>query len=169
MRRETDTAPSELTRSLEAARPPEPSHDYWVARGRRNVLARARALVRDAARSVQVDSDELEALADELAAARGRDCRVIVRGDAAPGGAGLLRLPVDDIAGLVGTLAPEDYCQAVVSSNPALVGVLRDTRPRPAAPGAPAPTWAGRDPLAWVRWEDQKRLRLLQPDGGTAA
>jgi sugar-specific transcriptional regulator TrmB len=160
----------------------EPADQFWVIRGRANILARARALIGEARASVSLGSSEAVPDLDEsLGQARSRGCPTsaasvdaLERSSAA---SDLIVLLTDDSQALVGTLAPAAECQAVVSGNPALVTAVRLAL----APGQGAPIFApsisgsapeAGDPrrAAWIDWEarKQERLRRLARAGDVA-
>jgi len=131
----------------------EPTEQFWVVRGRVNVLNRARALIDGARESVALGQREVvPELSEALGRARARGCRVTVQtwaasvSERAPGE--LVALLVDDVDALAGTLMPASQCQAVVSGNPGLASSLRialggrEAERTLAAVGAPAPAAA---------------------------
>src|SRR5690349_8582771 len=72
--------PTALEVALADVRPADPADDFWVLRGRSNVLRGARALVDEAIQEVVIGRSALDAeLGDALDAARQRGCRVTVR------------------------------------------------------------------------------------------
>lgn len=136
--------------------------EFWVVRGRAHILRRMQAMCAGAARSVAIAAphDALEAIRGPLADARARGCRIGDFPDITDSTSVVLLL-VDGQDALLGALAPEATCQVVVSAHPALVSVLtrlaiwpETAVSVPAAPGAD-----------WLRWEDEKRRRLLRLPG----
>jgi len=163
-----------LASALAGVRRADPADDFWVVRGRSNVLARARALIDEAQHDVLIgrfgDEDPLTEACD---GARTRGCRVTVRrlGDSASPEP--IVLLTDDRESLIGTLSPAAHCQAVTSANPALAltarGALgyRDAA-RPAVPvQIPEPALAGADRgTDWLDWETRKQQRLWRSQQG---
>jgi sugar-specific transcriptional regulator TrmB len=160
----------------------DPADDFWVVRGRQNVLAQASTLVADTDQAVTIGlSDPDAALSMALDGASARGCQVAVRrvddrlddrdhGRMSPD---LIVLLADDSRALVGTLTPAAHCQAVVSANPALVATVRAAlgergrRPLAAPARSPepvgAPTSRGTD---WLEWEARKHRRLWRSEQG---
>ena len=172
-----------LASVLSEQRSADPAEQFWVVRGRANVLARARALIDEAAASVALGrpqaSDENEALADALDRARARGCRITVQALDPPVTDGadreLLVLLADDRQALAGTLVPPNHCQAVVGGNPGLLAAVqsailgRQSERELAAVGpSSAPITRDADyprPAAWIDWEARKHDRLRRLTG----
>jgi len=149
----------------------DPADDFWVVRGRENVLARARALLDEAHHEVSIGlSGADDALLQAVDRARARGCRVALRHLDEPE---LIALLADDRVALVGTLAPAAHCQAVTSANPALaisvlgaLGGLRAASPlAPIQASAPAGLGAERG-TDWLDWEARKQQRLWRSQTG---
>jgi len=162
-----DTALADLQRA-------DPAAEFWVVRGRAQVLARAEALL-DEARSQVVlgQSGPDGVLGAALDRASGRGCQITTRSldgaDRRAVSTEMLALLVDDREALVGTLTPADHAQAVTSANPALLAALRGLaalvqahQPREAAP---LPADSPRQ-LDWLAWEDRKQRRLWPAASG---
>ena len=182
LRAEQSSILSALADALADAAPADPSEEFWVVRGRANVLSRACASI-DAARdeigvalSLAGGAGGAPDLSEALDRARARGCRVVQRpATATTGGRELIGLLVDGRQGLVGTLTPAAASQAVVSANPALALVLASLlseRPGLSTAGerVASASWtteaeraASRDDgesLDWLVWEDRKHQRL---------
>jgi hypothetical protein len=160
----------------------EPADQFWVIRGRANILSRARALIDEARAGVSLGtSHPLPDLDESIAEARARACPVVMAGvdalERSSAASDLIVLLTDDSRALVGTLAPAADCQAVVSGNPALVAAVRLALA--GRQGAPifVPTTAADATLAddpreaaWIDWEarKQERLRRLARAGDVA-
>ncbi|HEY8743061.1 MAG TPA: helix-turn-helix domain-containing protein [Chloroflexota bacterium] len=146
---------------------PAPDHgdEFWVLRGRAAILARAAALVAGAQDVVRLSlaHGAADELAGALAQAQARGCHVLRSPTLRlPDGIALL---VGDQQALLGTLSPAAACQAVVSSNAALVAVLATALER-SAPAMVQPTAAGSPrwsppPLDWMAWEERKQRQVL--------
>jgi sugar-specific transcriptional regulator TrmB len=175
-----------LTVALTEIARADPADDFWVVRGRQNVVAQACTVVADANRTVTIGlSDPDTELSAALDSASARGCQVTIgrvddrRADldderASPD---LVVLLVDDSRALVGTLTPAAHCQAVTSANPALVATVRAALGERAAgalaapPRSPEPVGArtgqGTD---WLDWEARKHQRLWRSrQGGQVA
>jgi sugar-specific transcriptional regulator TrmB len=163
---------SALAAALADQRGADPADQFWVIRGRANILTRAAALLDEASQSVAIGQGAgSDALAEAIGRARARGCRVTVQAWDHAGSessdSALIALVVDDRAALVGTLAPAAHCQAVVSGNPALLTTLRlalgghlaDRVPASVTPSAPQPAADPRE-AAWMDWEARKQDRL---------
>lgn len=156
-----------LAETLATAQQPTNSGEFWVVRGRRHILARARTLCAEARRTIHLALPEkLHAeMADSLAQARQQGCHVSLSlTDATDGdGAETLRLLVDERAALLGTLTPEEGCQAVFSSNPALLATLSAAFVHTQAPSTVQTSEQPASPAAqsdWLEWETRKQERL---------
>jgi sugar-specific transcriptional regulator TrmB len=181
-RSDQETVLTALATALADQQRAEPTEQFWVVRGRVNVLNRARALIDGAQVSVALGQGEaVPELAEALVRARARGCQVSVQtwtapvAERAPGE--LIALLVDDVDALAGTLTPASQCQAVVSGNPGLASALRialggrEAERSLTSVGAPAPTAAADRPeAAWLDWEARKqdRLRRLAHGGRVA-
>ena len=163
-----------LASALSGVRRADPADDFWVVRGRANVLARARALLDEARHDVAVGlSGADDALLAAIDGARARGCRVTLRHLDQPD---LIALLSDDRESLVGTLATDARCQAVTSANPALAlairGALRGLSAappvRPVQVSEPTGTvGAGAERgTDWLDWEARKQQRLWRSQQG---
>lgn len=149
--------------------------EFWVLRGRQHILSRVEAMIAAAQQTIDLhQSPDADADANAaLARARSHGCR-IVRPSAAMHTATILLL-VDGREALVGSLTPPDRCQAVVTTNAALVTAVggyfaHQTPARESALAASITDTDRRDPLDWVAWEERKQRRLQQQsDDGRVA
>ena len=150
-----------LDGALAALTPPDAAEDFWVLRGRKNVLTRTRELIEGAEETValQLPADVEDDAEEVLHEARSRGCRTELRRAEAP--SGLLIALVDRREALVGTTAPPEHCQAVVSANPALVAVV-ERYFGPAQPLEWQTAPALEEPLQhdWLDWDLRKHRRL---------
>jgi sugar-specific transcriptional regulator TrmB len=149
---------------------------FWVVRGQEQVLAHMRSYIARAERTlaVLVAGKHAPALAEALAGARGRGCRVVqVPGDPRAEAAALALLVADEREGLVGTLDPGQRAQAVASANPGFLAVLaRYITPQPAVNrerAAAAEPARATPPLDWLDWEQRKQRQLLGARPGSPA
>ncbi len=173
----------ELTESLATILRSHNEGEFWVLRGQQHILARARAMVTGALRTISLSLPPLynAELADVLASARERDCHISRTSISAEGhhNADIILLLVDDREALAGTLTPAGHCQAVVSANPALVAALagyfaQQPQIENLANLAPLTSTVGvstrqndqQSQLDWVAWEDRKQRRLWSLDSG---
>jgi sugar-specific transcriptional regulator TrmB len=159
-----------LTVAFAALAPNPQGDDFWVVRGRGAILAHASALIAAARQRVDISAAHDGGLAGALEGARRRGCRVTEqRADDAR-----LLLLIDDQRAFAGTLAPVDTCQAVTSTNLALVAAVSASFRTPAlaltpAVAPPAGATGSSTPLDWLDWETRKQRRLLGPPGNEAA
>lgn len=141
--------------------------EFWVIRGRQHILARARAMLADAQQEIGLylppgyDAE----LAESLALARGKGCRILRAPASGQGYADVVLLLVDDREALAGTLTPVERCQAVVSTNRALVTVLASYFAQQSPEEIPTAlsstvTTSQDDRLDWIAWEERKQRRL---------
>ena len=163
-----------LASALATLARPDSSGDFWVLRGREPILSRVRAMIADAHRTVDLslatgDEDEVR---EVLALSRVRGCQIFQPPSTTENnpGHGVILL-VDDREGLVGTLAPVNRCQAVVSANQALVSTLGEYFAGQAHQEVAAPvglTAAGQpdSQLNWLAWEERKQRRLWSLNSG---
>jgi sugar-specific transcriptional regulator TrmB len=171
-----------LTTALASVKRADPADDFWVVRGRANVLARARALIGEAQHEVLIGlSGADDALLAAIDAARARGCRVTLRHlddprhdlsgvSAAPE---LIAMLADDRVSLVGTLTPEAHCQAVTTASPALALAVRGSLGQREAVRAVEPASVDDAAVAvgdrgtdWLDWEARKQQRLWRSRQG---
>lgn len=163
-----------LSTELDGVQRPNLADDFWVLRGRTNVLARAGAAIDEAQREVVIGrlADDT-GLVNALDRARSRGCRVVEHHlSEAVSRPDTVILLVDGREALAGTLSPAAHSQAVVTANPALALAIRG-----ACAGEPAasmrlaePAATGGDRLDWLAWEARKQQRLQRSaDGGRVA
>lgn len=182
-RAERESVLSALEVALAEVQRADPADDFWVARGRANVLARTRAAIDEAHEEVAVGwLGSVDELSDALDAARARGCRVVARVLEPPASRASTSEPlavlVDGREAVTGTLTPAAHCQAVVSANPGLLAVMRVALARQETPrelataavGGPADSGDARQ-ADWLAWENRKheRLRRLAGSGGRVA
>lgn len=152
-----------LSASLAALTQADKASEFWVVRGRQHVVAQARAMIAQAQTSLDLvlpgDCD----MAEDLAQAAARGCHIF-RTAAAGSDDSVLLLIKDGRKGFVGTVTPPDACQAVLSSNAALLETLRGyflhhRAPAEAVPVEEAEPFPSRDD-DWQDWEARKQRHL---------
>ena len=147
---------------------PDSASEFWVVRGRQPILNRMRTMIVSAQRTVDLSlspEDEAE-VREVLALSRARGCHIFqppptIRNNPASG----VILLIDSREVLVGTLAPVNHCQAVVSANQALVAALREYFAGRSQVDVRTPvtsTVADQQDsqLDWLAWEERKQRRL---------
>ena len=175
-RADQDSVLTALDSALSAVQRADPADDFWVVRGRANIVARARALISEAEHDVLIGvSGDDDVLAETIVLARARGCRVTSRRLDDPGHRSaesteaheVIALLADDREALVGTLTPATHCQAVVSANPALALAVRGALGSLRAANAVAPLQVSETPAPaaergtdWLDWETRKQQRL---------
>lgn len=173
-RSEQDVVLGALASALTGIQRADPADDFWVLRGRANILTRARALIDEAEREVLLGStgaDDSIRLAIEGARARG--CTVSTRHLGDLGSPELIALLADGRVSLIGTLSPDGHCQAVTSANPALAlavrgalslrEIVQSTAPVRLSETAATSADRGTD---WLAWETRKQQRLWRMQQG---
>jgi sugar-specific transcriptional regulator TrmB len=146
--------------------------EFWVLRGRAAILGRAAALVAEAQHVVRLSlmPGADDTLVCALTQAQARGCHVL-RSASFRLSDGIALL-VDDQQALLGTLSPVAGCQAVVSSNAALVAALAIALGR--STPTTLQTMAAMSPLQsparldWMAWEERKQRQIL-PRGDRVA
>ena len=163
-----------LASALATMAQPDRVGEFWVLRGREPILNRVRTMIAGAQRAVDLslateDEDEVR---EVLALSRARGCRIFQQPSTTENNPGLgVILLVDGREGLVGTLAPANRCQAVVSANQALVSTLgeyfaRQVHREFAAPVALTAVDQQESQLNWLAWEERKQRRLWSLNTG---
>ncbi len=161
-----ETTLNTLAASLAALAHADRASDFWVVRGRQNILTQVRGIIARARTTIELvlpnDCDVVE----HLAQARQRGCHIfhppmIGQSDH---DADVVLLVRDGHEALVGIASPPDSCQAVTSSNAALLDVLKGyflyrQSLALAVPEAPVKTAQFHDD-GWVEWEARKQRHL---------
>lgn len=157
----------QLAAGLSTLPHPDVSGEFWVLRGRQNILARAHAMIASTRQmlAISIAPEDETALVDALSLSREKGCSVFQPSGQA---SSLLLLLVDQREALIGMLAPDASCQAIVSANEALLASLRGffahqqfswAAPTPAPARTPEPLASEAD-SDWLDWEDRKQRRL---------
>lgn len=137
--------------------------DFWIVRGRDGIVRHVTDLI-DAATNTVAVAGTTEDFDRALAATERRGCQLSHLFTALPDSGFALLL--DDSRCVIGTRTPAASCQAVISTNPALLAIVRALTPA-AQPqvGQVPPTQAAppgeRRALDWLEWETRKQRRLL--------
>ncbi|MEO7908014.1 MAG: helix-turn-helix domain-containing protein [Roseiflexaceae bacterium] len=163
----TTTTLDALARALAEAGPSAIPEGFWVVRGQQHILAYVNTCIARAQHTLalRIAPVQREFVAEALAQARARGCRTTpIHTNPRDEDAAALLLVIDDREAMVGTLAPADRAQAVVSANRAFVAALAFEPRRLADPtqvAEPAATNREPQPLSWLDWEQHKQRRLL--------
>lgn len=153
-----------LVETLTAAQQPTTSGEFWVVRGHQHILARAQALCATATQTIflELPEQQLAAISGCLTEARQRGISLNLMHTT---GVNTIKLLVDNREALLGTLAPEDNCQTVLSTNPALVAALiASFAPAQSAPTGQVTEQTNPDTTSpnWLEWENRKQQRLYK-------
>ena len=140
--------------------------DFWIVRGRDPIVRRVVDLIGAATATIGF-AGSVESFDATLAAAERRGCRVSHQPTPFPDSSFALLL--DDNQCVVGTLTPAASCQAVTSTNPALLATLQaltsaaQPQPSQTPPTQSTPPTLQHDTRAldWLDWETRKQRRLL--------
>ncbi|GCE21424.1 TrmB family transcriptional regulator [Dictyobacter kobayashii] len=158
-----------LTTALAALARADSRGEFWVVRGQQHILAQAETLISQAQTSLDLIIPMHHELAATLDQARARGCRIFhapidIQDD------NVVLLIRDEREALVGTLIPHESCQAVLSSNQALLETLRGYFLYRQSPGwQPAEVAAAstrQQDVAWMDWEARKQRQLRGISGG---
>src|SRR5258708_36815077 len=111
-----------LAETLTAAQQAGNAGEFWVVRGRQHILARVKTLCTTATQTVQLALPKacLDELTDSLAQARQRGGTISLNTEQTSGATNVSLL-IDGRAGLLGAIAPEAGCRAVLSTNPSVL------------------------------------------------
>ncbi|GCE07210.1 TrmB family transcriptional regulator [Dictyobacter aurantiacus] len=135
--------------------------EFWVVRGQRHILARAVELVSQARTSLDLIIPAHPELVRAIEQARARGCHVF-HAPTDEQDENVVLLLRDGREALVGTLIPAESCQAVLSSNQALLETLHGYfhyRRSPDWLPSEAPATQQQD-VAWLDWEARKQRQL---------
>ncbi len=151
-----------LTTALTALPGAQQGDDFWIVRGRDAIVRHVANLIGATTAEIMA-AGSTESFDAALAAAHQRGCQISRPPTALPD-AGFALLLGDNHC-VVGTLTPAASCQAVTSTNPALLATLRALTPAAQrGQGQIVPTQstpnAARS-LDWLDWETKKQRRLL--------
>ncbi len=158
-----------LTTSLASLARADKMGEFWVMRGQQNILAQGRALIEKAQESLDIVLPADCDVAESLMQAKARGCRIFrTITDDRDGSILLVR---DGREALAGTLTPPDSCQAVVSSNAALLDALSGYfryRRLPAGRAVSEISAKASQPrdVDWMDWEARKQRHLRSTNGG---
>jgi predicted transcriptional regulator len=156
---------SALSTSLAVVPTRAPAGEFWVLRNRQNILAQAQSMIASAQSSLSIALPVAAepSLLDMLALSQQRGCQVFritpsLAGSLDPATLLLLR---DDSQALVGALAPDDTCQALLSSHRALIAAAHGYFASLQTPKQSAQLPAQQQETAWLDWETRKQRRLF--------
>ena len=142
--------------------------EFWVVRGQQNILAQIRSMIASAQETLEIKLPAQFDVAEQLVQARARGCR-IYRAVTQQDDDSVLLLR-DGREALVGALTPPESCQAVTSSNAALLNALYGYFSYQRSPGRTLPEVPARSPqprnVDWMDWEARKQRHLRSASNG---
>jgi predicted transcriptional regulator len=169
-----ETTLNTLATSLASLAHVDKAGEFWIVRGQHNILTQMRAMIAKAQATLDLILPPDYNVSDSLAQANVRGCRIFHASTVGQDvrHAGTVLLVCDDREALVGALAPPDSCQAVISSNIALLDALHGYflhRQAPGVPGSSAESSRPHD-VDWMDWEirKQRHLRSLSMENRVA-
>ena len=163
-----------LTEALTSLPHADTPGEFWVIRGRQHILERTQAMIAGAQNTlelhlpVQQDADIVHL---QTVVQGQHQRRVQTRLSLSDTWGSPILLLIDGREALAGTLTPLEQCQAVISTNSALVALLNRyfsdalVTERPALT-PPVKTARPEERLGWITWEDRKQRRLWEANTG---
>ena len=143
--------------------------EFWVVRGQQNILVQARTMIANARETLDLKLPAHFDAAEHLLQAKARGCRVF-RAMTEEQDSDISLLVRDGREALVGTLSALDSCQAVVSSNAALLDALHGYFLYRQSPGRAVSGDAARSSQShnvdWIDWEARKQRHLRSGSNG---
>jgi predicted transcriptional regulator len=160
-----------LASSLETLAQPDVSGEIWVVRGHDNILAHAKDLLTSCTATLDISAPPAyeNALSSFLIAIHKQGCTLFRAENVSREGmsATSLLLLADNRKALIGTLSPTGSCQAIVSSQNALLEVLRGyfayARQQALVTSVPVESLASSSTAEsgdWLTWEQRKHRHL---------
>jgi HTH-type transcriptional regulator, sugar sensing transcriptional regulator len=162
-----------LTEALTSLPHADTAGEFWVIRGRQPILERTQAMIVGAHNTLdlhlpgQHDAD----IAHLQTVVHGQQRPVQTRLSLSDTREAPILLLIDGREALAGTLTPSEQCQAIVSTNAALVALLNRYFSDAPVTEKPALTPAGKtaqpeEHLDWIAWEERKHRRLWHVNTG---
>ncbi|HTK07933.1 MAG TPA: helix-turn-helix domain-containing protein [Ktedonobacteraceae bacterium] len=168
-----ETTLNTLATSLASLAQADTMGEFWIVRGQQNILAQMKTMLTGVQTSLDLVLPAQCDIAEQLAEARARGVRIFHASTETRDNRVLLLLR-DGREALVGTLAPADSCQAVLSSNLALLDALHGYFLQQQSTQRAIPEIASGFPgihdVDWLDWEarKQRHLRLVSSGNRTA-
>lgn len=143
--------------------------EFWVVRGQQNILAQARSMIASTQETLDLKLPAQFDVAEQLMSAQARGCRIF-RAMTREQDGDMVLLVRDGREALLGTLTPPESCQAVTSSNAALLDTLHDYFSSQRSPGRVLSEVPARSPQShdvdWMDWEARKQRHLRSASNG---
>ena len=164
-----ETTLTTLIASLALLEPVERLGEFWVVRGQQNILAQARSMITSARETLDLKLPAHADVADHLRQAKARGCRIFQPMPQEQDG-DITLLVCDGSFAMMGTFTPPDSCQAVVSSNAALLDALHGYFGSRGSSGkvlteVPARSSQPHE-VDWIDWEARKQRHLRSVSNG---
>ena len=164
-----ETTLTTLATSLASLTRVDRTGEFWVVRGRQNILEQVGSLIASAQETLDLKLPSYVDVAGQLARAQARGCHIF-RVMTQEQDSDIVLLVRDRRAALVGTLTPPDSCQAVTSANAALLDALHGYFSYQRSPGRalselPARSSQPRS-IDWTEWEARKQRHLRSASNG---
>ena len=158
-----ETTLDTLASSLASLARVDTTGEFWVVRGRQNILAQISSLIAGAQETLDLKLPAHVDLVGQLAQAQARGCRIFRVSSQDQDGDNVL-LMRDDRDALIGVLTPPESSQAVISSNAALLDALQGYFAYQRSPArmlseVPERTSQPHD-VDWMDWEARKQRHL---------
>jgi hypothetical protein len=164
-----ETTLKALALSLASLAPVDRMGEFWVVRGQQNILAQVRSIIANARETLDLKLPASFAGTEPLLQAKARGCRLFRLMTQEQDG-DIVLLVRDGQEALLGTLTPFDSCQAIVSSNAALLDALQGyfvSRRSPVRAVFEVPAGASQPHHGdWIDWEARKQRHLRSLSNG---
>ncbi len=159
---------SALTVTLTTLSYSHETDEFWVIRGRQNIIERSQEIIARAHDRLELSIPaSCEAVvAEGISQARQRGVSIVQSTDHTTLTTENIMVMSDGHQALLGVLMPAQLCQAIVSSNAALIAVLQGYfEPMQRTPSISTNTTIAetdRPDVEWMDWETRKHARLLR-------
>ena len=158
-----------LASSLASLAPVDRMGEFWVVRGQQHILAQVRSMIANARETLDLKLPAHFDIAEPLMQAQARGCHIF-RPMTGEQDEAIVLLVRDGGQALVGTLTPPDSCQAVVSSNTALLHALHGYFVSRRSQGGAVSEVQTSSSLPhegdWIDWEARKQRHLSSVSNG---
>ena len=164
-----ETTLNTLATSLASLARVDRTGEFWVMRGQQNILTQVGNMIVGAQETLDLKLPAYVDVAAQLMQAQARGCRVF-RAITREQDSDIVLLVRDGRDALVGTLTPPESCQAVTSSNAALLDALHGYFSYQRSPGRTPSEVPARPPqphnIDWTEWEARKQRHLRSASNG---
>ncbi|HEY4384197.1 MAG TPA: helix-turn-helix domain-containing protein [Ktedonobacteraceae bacterium] len=164
-----ETTLNTLATSLASLAQADTMGEFWIVRGQQNILAQMKTMLTDVQTSLDLVLPTHYDISEQLAEARARGARIFHASTETRDNR-ILLLMRDGRDSLVGTLTPADSCQAVLSSNLALLDALHGyflhQQSTQRAVTEISTGFPGIHDVTWMDWEARKQRHLRHVSSG---